>query len=309
MKQNIFFLGLMVYSLGALAQRVVRLDTFQTDPQTSHMYLNLDLPTGEIRVQSSGICGTSYSELSAPDSQVLQRIYTHTSPGGNQMKKVSLEMTQPTREKSEVAMPGGATLRFAEQVSEVSLLEEEGTFQTAYLLDPSFSTDLYINLGMGNSELDLSGLSLQNVSVNSAFSDVFINYQEPNQVRMKELEVHTAKADIVLEQAEMANAELITIENDMGATELILGEKRLAQSTIYLQCGVGSCHVKIADGQPVHLVLRSGMFASVQVGDEFIEQKKGVFVNQSYLDHVDKQEATRIICDIDFGRIQISETR
>lgn len=288
---------------------MVRMDTFQTSPQTSHMYLNLDLPSGEIRVQSSGICGTSYSQLTAPDSQVRQQILTHTSPDGNQMQKVSLERFVQAQEREELALRGGATLRFAEQVSEVNLLEEERSFQTAYHLDPTFSTDLYINLGVGNSELDLSGLSLHNVSVNSAFSDVFINYQEPNQVRMKELEVHTAKADIVLEQAEMANAELITIQNDMGATELILGDTHLAQSTIYLQSGVGSCHLKIAAGQPVHLVLRSGMFASVDVGEEFIEQEKGVFVNQSYLNQSNKQSATRVICNIDFGRIQVSETR
>jgi hypothetical protein len=293
------------WTLALLGQQVHRTDTFKTDPLSSHMFLNLDLPSGEIFLRSSGLCGTSISSLISPDAQILQHVNTQKDHNGNQLQKISVQQSAPAQSELRGA---AATMRFAEQVTELNPLSGEMSFRTEYHLDPTFSTDLYVNLGVGSSELDLSGLSLQNVSVNSAFSDIYITYREPNQLRMKELDIHTAKADIVLEHAELADAELITIQNDMGATEVILGDKRLARSTIYLQAGVGSCTLKIAKGQPVHIVLRSGMFATVEVGDEFVEKEKGVYVNATFEKQGNKNQATRIICNIDFGHIQVEET-
>ena len=89
----------------------------------------------------------------------------------------------------------------------------------------------------------------------------------------------------------------------MGETFLSLGNTRPAKATIYLQSGVGACKLLIGEEQPTQLVLKSGMFSTVDVGGDFKETHKGVWVNQAYTQN--PKEGTKIICTIDFGSISV----
>lgn len=296
--------GLFLLASGGWSQPFVWADTIDSGHILSHMYLNIDIPQGDMVLKSSEICGSSISRLTSPNSEIKHQIKTQTDQHGNHLRTVVLSLPEPSQPE-ELAEPA-PNLRMADHLSDINLFSELTDLTSEYLPDPSMSTDLYLNLGRGTSMMDLSGLTLKNVSINSAFSDVLVSYSQANLVRMKEMDIHAAKANIKVEHAELANAELITIQNDMGELELILGDKQPAQSTIYLQLGVGSCSLLLSPTQPVHLVLKSGLFSSVEIEEDVFEEKeKGVYTNKAYEALSDKKKATKIICNIDMGSVTV----
>ncbi|MDX2248503.1 MAG: hypothetical protein SF052_17090 [Bacteroidia bacterium] len=285
------------------AQTVYKADTIQTDESLPHIYLNLEIPVGEMFMKSSGVCGTSFSRLYAPDSFVHHHIITRTNPNGNQFRTIRLESTLGAKA---VQPSPTARMRFTDQMTSLDVFSDKGSYKSEFLPDPSLSTDLYVDLGVGGSILDLSGLTLNNVSVNSAFSNVVMTYSSPNQTPMKKMDIHAASADLTLKNLEMARADLITIQNDMGATKLIIGNSLKSRSTIYLQSGVGSCTLVLDPRQPTQITLKSGFFASVDVADTFKELQKGVYTNKAC--EQTPEQCLKIICNIDFGSISVIQT-
>ncbi|MEM7372526.1 MAG: hypothetical protein AAF587_28155 [Bacteroidota bacterium] len=303
-KVLVTFSGLFFIASQGWSQPHIWSDTIDSGHILSHMYLNIEIPQGDVVMKSSEICGSSISRLTTPNEQVKHQIKTQTDQHGNHLRTVVLSFPEPA--KQEMQAKPAPNLRMAEQMTDISLFGELKEITSEYFPDPSMSTDLYLNLGSGESSLDLSGLSLKNVSINSAFSDVLVSYTEANQVRMKEMDIHAAKANIKVDHAELANAELITIQNDMGELELILGDKQTVQSTIYLQLGVGSCSLLLSNSQPVRLVVKSGLISSVNIEEETFEEKeKGVYTNRAYEALADKKKATKIICNIDMGSVTV----
>ena len=120
------------------------------------------------------------------------------------------------------------------------------------------------------------------------------------------MDIHAASADIELHNLEYAGADLITIQNDMGETQLILGNGQAPESTIYLQSGVGSCKLMIDKNQPIKLTLKSGFFSTVDVDPSFEKVQKGVYTNQAFKNN--KGKCIKIICNIDFGSISVIQT-
>lgn len=303
--RKLIFFQILTLSFGlSVAQQVQKVDTILTDETVTHVFLNLEVPAGEVLVKSSGICGTSISRLSAPDSFVRHHLATKSDNKGNQARTIRLESVP---NPSARVASSSARMRFSEQITNFDAFSEKEIYKSEFHPDPSLSTDLFIDLGVGESDLDLSGLTLNKVAVNSAFCNVNVNYSEPNQCRMKKMDIHAASADILLQNLEMASADLVTIQNDMGATRLEIGRRQKPGSTIYIHSGVGSCTLMIHPDQPTQLTLKSGFFSTVDVPESFEETDKGVYSNKAYQDNPDN--GTKIICNIDFGNISVIESK
>ena len=293
---------LVLIGIPVAAQTLQKVDTFHTKEDLTHMFLNIEVPAGEMVLQTSGICGTSLSKLFASDAVVKQDIQTKSDQEGNHFQTVRLHAPRSGENKVAPA----ANLRISEKITSLDTYVDRATHKSEFLADPSMSTDLFVDLGVGESTLDLSGLSLNNVSVNSAFSNVTIHYSQPNQVPMKIMDIHAASADIILQNLEHARAELISIQNDMGETQLIIGNGETPESTIYLQSGVGSCKLLIDKNQPIKLTLKSGFFSTVKVEGSFEKVQKDIYTNEAF--NTQKGKCIKIICNIDFGSITVIET-
>ncbi|RMG67818.1 MAG: hypothetical protein D6722_12600 [Bacteroidetes bacterium] len=294
-------------TLQAGAQQVIRTsDTLWSDGVTTHMYLNIEVPSGELFLRNSGTCGMSVSHLVSPDSQIRHRVERQHDRYGNEQRVVYFHPQRPTPpDAHRTHRLTTNSLQLADQLSHLDTYVREERCRSEYIADPTISTDLALNLGVGATRLDLSGLTLRNLSINSAFSDVVVMYTEPNQIEMEKMDIHAAKGDIFLKYLELARAKLVTVRNDMGETTLILGGSRPAPSTIYLQSGVGGCTLIVDEDQPVRVVLRTGMFVEVEAAEGFQVTDKHTLVNAAY--QRKPEQATSVICTADFGTISLIE--
>jgi hypothetical protein len=304
----------LMAGLVTLAQPVFQVDTLRNGDTHNHTYLNIEVPTGEVQLQSSGQCGLSIAHLKASDPQIRQRISQQADDYGNYLHTIAIEMPEgsPTASNNQVLGRTQANLRVSDHLANLDTYTAQQAYHAAYHLDPNIPTDLFLTLGLGQSQLDFSGLSLNNVTVSSAFSDVLISYQLPNQVEMKKLDIHTANANIELLNLEQARAQLVTVQNDMGETRLTLGAHpaALPHAKIYLKSGVGSCTLVVHPDHPVKLILKNGLLASEDIPEPAFKQlQKGTYVNQAYLRQGKAaSQCTSVICSLDFGNLEVVES-
>ena len=284
-----------------LGQSFFNIDTLHTDETASHMQLTIKIPLGEMFMESSGICGKSVTSLSGPDSMFFHQVKSEKKSSGAYDRTCMLEFPTPPTSPS-ISSPNSALLRLSDGSQAKAILPEKA-YRTEFKPDPEIPTSLSLELGKGGSMLDLSDMSLNNMKINSAFSDVLISYDKPNQITMEKMDIQAANAKIVIKNLELALAKLITIQNEMGETKLFVGDKSFPASDIHINSGVGDCTLIIDRDQPTKLVLKSGIFSNVEVSEEFKPHGKGTYVNQAY--QKDPAKCVKIFCTVDFGNISI----
>ncbi len=289
----------------------LQVQTFPTDSKVQHMHLNLRIPAGEVFIKSSPVCGKSFFKLYSDDDQLIPKVDEGPDAHGNWMRTVALNVKQSESAEQVAQSANRTSADFSQQV----FLNSSGNataLRSTYSPDPSVSTDLYLDLGVGRSRLDFSDLSLNHVEIHSAFADLHINYTQANRIQMDKMDIHAAKAKIVLKNIELARANVISIVNDMGDTKMVLGSEEYAGMTIYVQQGMGDFFLIVHPDHPTRIILKSGLFSSATLPSEgaeaFVREGKNTYVNQAYKKS-DGQNATTLICTIDFGSISVYNGR
>ena len=303
-----FSLCFPAWLIGQDSQLDVR--AFPTNPDAQHIHLNLRIPSGEVFMKASPSCGNSYFKVFSDDSSLNPHIEDGLDAHGNWLRTLSLDVNQKSANGQVSAQHAAANSPsdFNNQV----FLNNSGNatvFRSTYSPDPALSTDLYLDLGIGRSRLDFSDLSLNRVKIHSAFSDLHITYTQANRVQMEKMDIHVAKAKIVLKNIQQARAEVVSIVNDMGDTKMVIGKEQYNGSTIYVQQGMGDLLLIVHPDQPTKIILKNGLFSSISVPDGpdgFTSTSEGgkTYTNKAYTKSGGKN-ATTVICTIDFGGISV----
>ncbi len=291
---EVLILMTLVY-MGGIAQTYHEIDTIPTHDYFNHLFLKINSPSGNIMVNSAEECGNIVTQLKTRQQSLTQKHDKQRDSSGNVYLTYSIEKNQhPQTFNARMAIPKALTS------------EEAESYLASYTGDPNIPTNLWINLGSGSSKLNLTNMTLNNLRVQSAMSNVHITYDAPNQTDMQQMEIHVASADIKLENIEFARANVMNIRNDMGDTDLYLGNGYKPSTNIHIMSGTGSCNIYIKRDQPAKIILRNGIFSHTEFKGQFQEISSDVFVNMAYKQKPDK--ACMIICETDLGTIRIIQT-
>ena len=277
------------------AQGWEKIDTILTPETYNYMFLRINNPRGELKVASSTVCGKSFNQLRASNESLVPQI-DNREAFGKLERNISFVLQEAPKNKltARIALPVN---RFNTQTLP--------TYSATYLGDPDIPTNLLVNLGAGSTHLDLSGMSISNLTIHSALSDLTLTYQSSNQSTMAQLQIRVASGDIMLEQIELARAKMVNIRNDMGNTTLTLGNKRFPKTHFRVTSGVGECKLIIDEKHPVKIILRNGMFSHLEISEGFEKISPKVYINEAY--QKQEKKACTIICETDIGTIKIQE--
>lgn len=83
--------------------------------------------------------------------------------------------------------------------------------------------DLTLQMNMGRSEIDLGGLTLDELSINASMGEHRIDFSEPVVEGLRELRLNTSMGNIMIENLGNARAESITAHGSMGNLTASLG--------------------------------------------------------------------------------------
>jgi hypothetical protein len=112
-------------------------------------------------------------------------------------------------------------------------------------LSPSVPTDLELQFGAGEADVELGGMSLRDVTVQTGASQTSISFSKPNRVPAREVRVDAGAAELRASGLGNARAERYEFQGGMGQATLDFGGAWDHSATARVRMGVGSVRLRL----------------------------------------------------------------
>ncbi|HHL51891.1 MAG TPA: hypothetical protein ENJ39_00815 [Flammeovirgaceae bacterium] len=170
--------------------------------------------------------------------------------------------------------------------------------------------ELELNYGIGEAYVDLSGLQIIRLSIQTGSADVNIGYMEPvpNPVPMHEMNIKVDLGNVQARQLDLANVHRINAEVGFGNMLLDLSEPLGHPCQVNASVGAGTLEILVPkDGIPVVIHIKKSMLCDVRMSRSFTETAEDTFTNTAY----DSQKTGQLefVVDVSFGTIIFKEKK
>lgn len=282
----LLIVGKMVCLQGLYAQ-ASRLMSIPDDGVFDKITLNLVSSNGDCFVESS----PHKSLVSVFDLNGRKKIdpYYQLNPDGN-IQNIDLFM------RSE-SLSGGISSRFF-------IDNPNHKYQWGITLTQDKPLDLTMNYIYGDSRVDLSDLSIERLHLNSGNARVDIGYflGLPNKIQMDTFKVKVDMGTLKIYKPELSCASHIVADVGFGKMHMNFGDQLTQSSHIKASVGAGLLEIFLPkENLPVKIFLKNSLLCKVRLMENFTEIEKNIFVNASYLNHL--EHALTFDLDVGLGNI------
>ena len=194
---------------------------------------------------------------------------------------------------------------FSKSVSFGMLSDEDEDEENwkVYLSNTSeFGLDL--KYGTGEADIDLSGLSVRKLNLNSGSADVVVGYHEgfSNGTVMDTMNIKMGFGSVFLMNANLAKANLLIADIGFGNLRMDLSDQEVNGGRVDASIGAGSLTVNVPKtGVPVKIVVNNSPLCKVKFARDFQEIEKNVFINKAY--QSDSESTLLFNLDVALGSI------
>lgn len=130
-------------------------------------------------------------------------------------------------------------------------------------LAPGVPLDLDLDFGAGRAELDLTGLSLRNLTVNTGASESVIRVSEANRERMESAEINVGAADLRMRGVGNLNSDRVTVKSGLGSVTLRLDGEWPRDGHLVVEMGLGALELEVPRSLGVRLRRPGSFLASI----------------------------------------------
>lgn len=173
-------------------------------------------------------------------------------------------------------------------------------------LDSNFLYHLNFYLGMGRSNFDLSKLTVSQLEIHSASSDVFIHYSEdePNQVQMDTLLVMLNMGTVDIQQANYTNSKKMIVEVNYGKINLDFSDGMSSSCQVIAAVGAGSVNLHLpSDSFPIKINMKTTPMCRTTIPKYLKSQDDETFITKGY--SADDPRLLELTLDVGVGSIII----
>lgn len=176
-----------------------------------------------------------------------------------------------------------------------------------YLTDSKpYSLDL--NYGLGNANVDLSGLAIKKLKINTGSADVNVSYASglENKVVMDTFFVKVDVGSLNIRQCNLSKSKVILVDVGFGNMYLDFSNKPLVNNHVQGTVGAGNLVVQLpGDDVPVLVKVNESWLCSVTLSKSLQRIDENTFANAAY----EKNAANALTFDLDvsLGKIIFKE--
>lgn len=291
---------LLLQGMWCYGQDGAFMDSITVNKSLGLYEFNLHVPLGQTFISKTSRGSNCYVKAYRPDKKIAPHVSKDTLAG-----KLSTNLSwTASNHHYRGDSPQGKQYQMGKNVSS-SISVGKDPHNYLMELNPSTEVPVALNmrLGYGSSRLDLSGLDVRKVNIMTSSTNVIISYKTPNRGKMEGLKITGGMSQIVLRNIEYAKAENVAIDNSMGDTRIILGNRAECNTNFKVVVGAGSCLFLAHKDIPMKLVLDYGFFSDIELSDDFIQTGENTFVNLPYKKN--SQGAITVYADIGLGNFTL----
>ena len=123
----------------------------------------------------------------------------------------------------------------------------------------AFPLDLEINIGATESDFELGGLAIQDLSIFGGASDIRLAFSEPNLIDMETLLINIGAADFRAEGLANANFSEMEFEGGAGGYSLDFSGSLQRDASVDINLGLSELVIVVPDDVPVTLRITGGL--------------------------------------------------
>ena len=167
-------------------------------------------------------------------------------------------------------------------------------------LTNNFLYHLDFNLGMGRSDFDLANLTINQLKIKSASSDVHVHYSSdnPNQVQMDTLLVTLNMGTVTIDKVNYTNAKMIIVEVNYGKINLDFSDGLSNGSQVIAAVGAGTLNLSLpSDSYPIKIKMKTTPMCRTSLPKYFKALDSETYVTKGYKE----SDPNRIELTIDVG--------
>lgn len=147
-------------------------------------------------------------------------------------------------------------------------------------LAPGMPLDLDMSFGAGRADLDLTGLSVRRLVVNTGASESVIRAGEVNTEPMESAEINVGAADLRVHGAGNLNLERLVVKSGLGSVLLGLDGEWPRDAAVRVEMGLGSLDIRIPRSLGVRLRRPGTILASIDT--EGLEKRGDVYQSANW---------------------------
>jgi hypothetical protein len=288
-------LGLVCFSVASLAQTQKH---FRVESDRSFKVVALDYSA------SSGTCymgpGETEEPLAVYSSRDIEDFnYSFDKSTNNGVMDITLSL----EEKNTQSFSQSISSKVFDKSSEV-----DNVWKVFLAEDLPYELDL--TFGIGTAFIDLSGISVKTMSIQTGSADVNVGYLSSfsNPIEMEEMVVKVDLGNLNVRQLYKTKAKTVTAEVGFGNMLLDFTEAPEVASHVKASVGAGNLEILIPRFDcPIIIKVKSSMLCDVKLTKSFREIKEDVFVNESYDEDADN--LLEFDVDVAMGNIVFREKK
>ena len=159
-------------------------------------------------------------------------------------------------------------------------------------LNPDTPLSLRADTGVGESTIDLSGMSVDSIELQSGVGETKLSMLEPNQSECRRMEISTGVGAFALTGLGNFNCEKMRFRGGVGGSELELSGEWKSVGDIDIEVGVGGVEIRLPRDLGAEIRMSEGLFSELSVPSGFT--KKGDTYFSDNRDHVQKTLKLRV---------------
>jgi len=165
---------------------------------------------------------------------------------------------------------------------------------------------LELNYGVGNAHVDLSGLSIKTLKINTGSADVNVGYYGvENQVDMDTFSVKVDLGSVNVKNLNLSRARYMVADVGFGNMMLDFSNQPLIRNTIKGSVGAGNLVIIIDPKTPVLIKIKDSWLCSVKMPKSLKKNENGSYTSTAY--SKDSKNALVFDLDVSMGNIVFKE--
>ncbi|HEY3401965.1 MAG TPA: hypothetical protein VGK59_01180 [Ohtaekwangia sp.] len=168
---------------------------------------------------------------------------------------------------------------------------------------------LELNYGVGNATVDLSGLAVKKLKINTASADVNVGYYSSleNQINMDTFFVKVDMGSVNVKNINLSRTRCVMADVGFGNMTLDFSEKPLVSNKVKGSVGAGNLTIVLPNTEtPVVVKIYDSWLCSVKMPASLKKISENTFANASYIK--DSRNALTFDLDVSMGNIIFKES-
>ena len=181
---------------------------------------------------------------------------------------------------------------------------DEGNQVWKIYLTENIPYKLDLNFGIGDTFIDLSGLSISDLKIKTGSANLNVGFisDVPNQIDMNVFNVKVDLGSVNFRKMYLSNAKSVIADVGFGNLYLDYSTAPKVKSEIRASVGAGDLIVIVPSGQtPIIVNVKSSMLCRTKISADFKEIRSNVYVNEAY--HPDARNLMTFNVDVSMGNI------